>query len=86
MNLEDIQVAEKEVRGKPGDFVFLGQVSWKEILRWRFRRFQERHVQGNEGSRIGQREKLRCDAAVALVCPAQLRLLELGGTCTVVPN
>lgn len=41
MNLEDIQVAEKEVRGKPGDFVILGQVPWKEILRWRFRTSQE---------------------------------------------
>lgn len=81
-------MAENGIRGKPGDFVVLDQVPWTQILRPRFGRSQERHLEGNEVSGTGQREKFECDAvaAEALACPVQLRALELSQSFRVVPN
>ena len=72
-------MAENGIRGKPGDFVVLGQVPWRQILRLRFGRSQEQHLEGNEVSGIGQREKFECDAIATgpSACPVQLRALEL---------
>lgn len=71
-------MVENEIREKPGDFVILGQVPWKEILRWRFGRSWEQHLSGSEGSWIRQREKFKCDtvATEASACPVQLRVPE----------